>query len=483
MIGIYIMGSDINILSISRPQERAPRMKHKASVEATDELGETGEKQPEKKKRKPRREQNRMLFTELDLKRLNVKKLLEMANRERLARGKKAVGQVQIWDKAQKGLSLLVSAGGTKTFRSMFLLNGSWQSRTIGRFGEVVVEDGFEENANIAWARERVRKDRALAKQGTDPREQQPQPGAKTTYEAVVDQFIELYAKPRQRTWEQTRDVLKRNCKPWLKKQFGSITKKHAYDLLDGFIADERPYKAAVTLAWLKTLWRWAFRRDLVASPVMDAVEIHFERKERDRVYSEDEIKAIWKAAGKISAVEGAYVKLLVLLAPRKSALAGIRVGDLDDAKNPTLWTTPHELTKSKKMAKRKRVYLTPLPPLAQRIIKALLPGANAATDLIFPGAHKGLPIWPGSPLQKKLVEAGAPADFAFHTVRHTLATWLENQGHDNFDRALVLNHASGGVTSGYSHGYAIDRKRDLLTKWADHVEGLVAPKGAELLR
>jgi hypothetical protein len=51
-----------------------------------------------------------------------------------------------------------------------------------------------------------------------------------------------------------------------------------------------------------------------------------------------------------------------------------MRLGDLDDRNNPTLWTTPHELTKSKKMAKRKRVYLTPLPPLAQRILKPLLP-------------------------------------------------------------------------------------------------------------
>ena len=215
----------------------------------------------------------------------------------------------------------------------------------------------------------------------------------------------------------------------------------------------------------------------------MDAVKIHFERKERDRVYSDDEVKAIWNAADQLSVVEAVYIKLLILLAPRKTALAGMKLADLDDPKRPALWTTPHELTKSKKTARRKRVYLTPLPPLAQRIIRPLVPGNDAENDLIFPGAHKGRPIWPGSQLIRKLIEAGAPSDFNYHTLRHTLATWLENQGHDDFDRGLVLNHAGSGVTAGYSHGIALDRKRDLLEKWANHVEGVVKRTGTALLR
>jgi hypothetical protein len=75
--------------------------------------------------------------------------------------------------------------------------------------------------------------------------------------------------------------------------------------------------------------------------------------------------------------IAGSYVKLLVLLAPRKTALAGMRRSDLDDIDNPTLWTTPFELTKSKKSASKKRVYLTPLPALAQRIVKGLPKGGE----------------------------------------------------------------------------------------------------------
>jgi integrase len=439
------------------------------------------------KTRKPRSQHQRKEFTPLWLPRLKPPRK----------------GQELYWDTGQTGLALLASSGGTKTFRSQYCLNGKWQARSLKRLGELVSDDDLvkeygpdkvekmsakqlglaKTGLEIQKARAIVANDRICAEQGIDPKERQDQlPTARTAYEAVVDQFVELYAKPRQRTWEQTQNVLKRNCKPWLKKQFSAITKRDAYNLLEAFIAEGHGPKAGLTLAWLKTLWRWAYKRDLVASPVMDAVEIHFEKGKRDRVFTDDEVKAIWRAADQLGPIEGGYIKLLVLLAPRKTALAGMRRSELDDANNPTVWTTPHERTKSKKTARKKRVYLTPLPPLAQRILKGLLQ-SEGEDYLVFPGAHKGMPICPGSPLKRKLVANGAPSDFAFHTMRHTVATWLQNAGHYEYEVGLVLNHSGSGITAGYSHGYPLKPKLFLLAKWASHVAQLVQPEGVRILR
>jgi integrase len=77
-----------------------------------------------------------------------------------------------------------------------------------------------------------------------------------------------------------------------------------------------------------------------------------------------------------------------------------------------------------------------------------------------------------------------APKDFSFHTCRHTLATWLQTHGHSEWECGLVLNHAgTGSVTAGYSHGYPLKLKMELLTKWSDHVENLVQPEGVSVLR
>src|SRR5271170_7344605 len=96
----------------------------------------------------------------------------------------------------------------------------------------------------------------------------------------------------------------------------------------------------------------------------------------RDRVYSDAEIKSMWNAADKFDdPAKGAYFKLLVLLGPRKSALAGMKWSDIKD----DVWTTPFEHTKSRKTAKP-RTYTTPLPPLAARILS----GLSRAGDDVF---------------------------------------------------------------------------------------------------
>jgi integrase len=181
-------------------------------------------------------------------------------------------------------------------------------------------------------------------------------------------------------------------------------------------------------------------------------------------------------------------VKLLILLAPRKTALAAMRRSHLGDANNPTLWTTPFDLTKSRKSSTKKREYLTPLPPLAQRILAGVLKTTGRPDDRVFPSlpVHEtagGQATFRGVELKQRLVEYGAPADFEFHAWRHTLASWLEDQGEGEWERALVLNHSETGVTAGYSHGYPLDTKRQLLEKWADHVAALVVPEGTALLR
>src|SRR6516164_6852299 len=74
--------------------------------------------------RKPLGKPKRRTFTALSLHRMKTPK----------------VGQMLYWDtgtKGQLGLSVLLSAGGTKTFRSTFRLHGQRIDRKLGRVGEM----------------------------------------------------------------------------------------------------------------------------------------------------------------------------------------------------------------------------------------------------------------------------------------------------------------------------------------------------------
>jgi integrase len=431
-----------------------------------------------------------MQFTDLALRRLDARKLISSSNAERQVKGLKPLPQVLIWDTAQKGLALLVGAR-TKTFRVQFKLHNAWHTCTIGRFGELASQRDRDERQNVEVGKAREIADmwRALARRGIDPRKQDSQRTEKLTFDQLIDLFIENYAKPRQRTWDQTERILRNNCKPLLKRPIDSIAKADLRDLLRGYVAEKKPYKAANTYAWLKKLWRWAYEEDYVTVPIMEAVRLDYEKRERERVFTDEEIKATWAAAASLPPTEAAFTKLLILLAPRKTALASLRRSHLDDPQHPTLWTTPFELTKSRKTSSKKRVYLTPLPPLAQRIFKGIVTAGGGSADRVFPTlpvheTRSGRPTYYGVELKRRLVELGAPADFTFHGWRHTIATFLENAGHSEWERGLALNHSgSATVTAGYSHGYPLELKHTLLCKWAEHVRHLIEPKGAALLR
>lgn len=237
---------------------------------------------------------------------------------------------------------------------------------------------------------------------------------------------------PRQRTWNQTQRVLKSNCKIWLNTPIDDIAAKDAQKLLQGFVAEGHGYKAGITRAWLKKLWRWAYKNHdgLVTSPIMEAVDINFTRKKRTRVYSDDDIKATWEAADKLKP-EGAFIKLMILLIPRKTNLVSMRWSEVvkrkikvrgDDGKTVEqemdLWITPPERVKQSKKAEEEadepREYLTPLPPLALRILKGLTKTDGQdrvfASLSLYKNKRTGrLQFQRGRWLYKQLVKLGAP--------------------------------------------------------------------------
>jgi integrase len=302
----------------------------------------------------------------------------------------------------------------------------------------------------------------------------------------VVERYIEHYAKPKQRTWHQTQRVLKQAAADadWWQRPIDAISKNDVRELLRGYDAAGHPYKATNTEAWLRSLWHWAYTEDLVTAPIMDGVKIEYNNKHpRERFYTDDEIRSIWHAAEQLEPIAMAYYKLLILLAPRKTALALMEWQHLD--KPLTLWTTPFELTKSRKSSSKQRTYLTPLPALATQILKEL--PREREQGRVFPTLptmqqRNGLLTLQDQHLNAKLKKHGAPADFYPHAIRHTIATYLQNKDHSEWECGLVLNHSGQGVTAGYSHGFPRKLKLELLEEWATHVKGLVQPTGPSLI-
>jgi integrase len=370
-----------------------------------------------------------------------------------------------------RGLSVLVSPMGAKSYRCVFYYPGSSAPhyKYLGRVSEL----------SLAQARKRTLATRGMAKEGHDPHGDDPAKSG--SFEVVLKdwtirhQIGQLHLKSALKT----QGFVLKNCQTFATRPVASIQYSEIEKLLDT-IRDgtdgkkPRPPAAIRIYAHLHAFFRWCARRDgpVQRSP-MEGMPPPAPHQASERFYTDAEVRKIWRAADKLDPLEGGYVKLVFLLAVRREELAQAKWSEFDSADAPTLLTIPFERTKGKVTRKKKITYIVPLPKLAARIIKSL-PRRDDGT--LFPRIDY-------TDLKASLVAAGAPADFKLHTARHTIATWLQNSGRSEFERGLVLNHASSGVTAGYSHGHATDPKRALLEEWADHVEKVLQPDGVSVLR
>jgi integrase len=376
-------------------------------------------------------------------------------------------------DDPARGLAILVSPRGAKSYRAVFYFPGSAKPnyKHLGRVGEITLEE----------ARRRCVEARRLARAGIDPRAEDP--ARSDTFESTFRDWVtrEQQGKRKNKSALATQSFVLANCAVLCPRPVATIRFSEIEALLDKIRdgdGDKRKPRAAAAnrlYSHLRDFFGWAARRDgpIKVSPIAGMTPPG-PPTVRNRVYSDAELKAIWAAAGALDPSEGAYVKLVALLALRREEVAGAKWSEFDNDTTPTLLTIPFERTKGKSNRPKKVVYRVPLTPLSQRILAGL---PRRDDDALFGRIYFDR-------LKEKLVKHGAPSDFMLHTFRHSIATWLENRGKTEFERSLVLNHSSSTVTSGYSHGHATDLKRSLLAEWAGYIEELVGGgEGVAVLR
>lgn len=189
--------------------------------------------------------------------------------------------------------------------------------------------------------------------------------------------------------------------------------------------------------------------------------------KPRERVLSDPEIAAIWRAAGDDDF--GRVVKLLILTGSRRSEVGGMRWPEIDLDKG--VWILPSERSKNH------RPHVLPLMPMMRQIIESV-PNL-AGRDLLF-GSHspKGLGTWDEGKraLDERL--AGQVQPWRLHDIRRSVATRMCDIGIMPFIVEQILNHVSGhkaGPAGIYNRSTYPNEVRAALAQWHDHLRTLIA--------
>ena len=184
---------------------------------------------------------------------------------------------------------------------------------------------------------------------GTDPQAAKPDRAAKDrhTLKATVADFLEIKRREvRPRTYyEQTRYLSgDQYFKPLFGLALDQITRKDVASRLTRIKLDSGAVVASRARAHLSGLFAWALTQGLCeVNPVIGTERLK-NGKPRERVLSDAEVAAIWKACGDDD--HGKIVKLLVLTGCRRAEIGGMCWSEIDRGQG--VWTLPESRSKNK---------------------------------------------------------------------------------------------------------------------------------------
>jgi integrase len=220
---------------------------------------------------------------------------------------------------------------------------------------------------------------------------------------------------------------------------------------------------ARLTAAYGRACYGWAIGAGLLETNPFTGVRLN-SVPSRERVLTDAELAAIWKAADGLGSYNS-IVRLLLLTGQRREEVAGMTwnevTGDL------SAWTI------SAQRAKNGVAHIVPLSPQAQVILRAA--PRYEGTDPIFPG-RRG-PFNGFGKAKAALDQACGIKNWRLHDLRRTMATGLQRLAVRLEVTEAILNHVAGsraGIVGVYQRHTWSDEKRAALTAWGEHVAAIV---------
>jgi integrase len=168
---------------------------------------------------------------------------------------------------------------------------------------------------------------------------------ADNTLKAICEEYIKVNGKNlRSAGWRE--QVLERLVYPELgAKQIGDIKRSDIVRLLDKIEDENGATMADMTLAIVRKVMNWhVSRSDDFLSPIVRGMErVKPKERARERTLTDDELRAVWRAAEASAGPFGRLVRFILLTAARRTEAAAMTWGELEDE-----WTLPSSRNKTK---------------------------------------------------------------------------------------------------------------------------------------
>src|SRR5262249_12870366 len=357
----------------------------------------------------------------------------------RNVRAEEGADRTIFWDAKTTGFGLQVTAAGHKSFVVQYRAKGRSRRMAIGNA-----------SLNLESARKRAKALIGEVAHGPDPMAERRAGFARErdSFQAIAESYFARDGK-KLRTGEDRRQVLVRLVYPAMgAKPIADIRRSDIVRLLDRIEDKNGPVQADRVLAYIGKVMNWhASRSDEFRSPIVRGMaRTSSKERARTRILTDDELRAVWKAAEAIAEPFGAFIRFLLLTGARRSEASDLTRDEIEDG----VWLLPAARNKVKQDLAR------PLSRAAQNVVDSL----PKLGPYVF-GSNGAKPLRGFAKSKTRLDAACGVKDWTLHDLRRTARSLLSRAGIAPDVAEMCLGHVLTGVRGTYDrHEYHDEKKR-----------------------
>jgi integrase len=381
----------------------------------------------------------------------------------------------EISDGGQRGLRLAIQPTGVKSWIVRYRHPVSGVSRKL------TLQPGL----SLAHARKIAAEAMFMVAQGIDPinakreAKQAALASVEGTLHAVAKQYLDLAAS-KLRSHDAYERILKNHVLPRLgERQVANLRRSEIVAALDKVEHDSGPRAADMALAVLRSTLSWHEKRsDGFRSPIIKGMaRLKASERVRDRVLSDDEVRAVWRAAGdERIGLYGQVIRFMILTGSRRAEAVGLRRTEIetvrDNGADITVWRLPASRSKNK------REVVRPLSAAALSLIKAT-PMIGEEGDLVF-SFNGARPMSMNHGDKKDLMDQLAGVtNWRLHDLRRVHRSLLSRCRVPFEVAERLLGHAQPLIARTYDRHSHLPAMLEAVEKVAAEVERIVEGEGS----
>jgi hypothetical protein len=324
----------------------------------------------------------------------------------------------------------------------------------------------------------------------------------KTTFGAVAEDFRREKLPGERKGADAWREINKDLMPRWEHLPISEITDLHIITIIKAKKPDGK-VGARNLLALVKRFFKWVVAQQIYGISVSPAAAVQASAilgempRSKGRVLSNDELFALWRAAGRMPYPAGPAYRMLCLTALRLNEAVDASRDEFNNRE--MVWIIPAERMKGKDEGKKQaRSHAVPLTADIVALLETL-PKFKNGTFLFSTTAGKSA-TWIGTKIKKRLdslmlEELRALAahrgddptqvtlpPFINHDIRRTVRSQLSRLKITEEAREAVLAHARPGIKGTYDLYDYLDEKREALELWAARLRYIVEPNSGNVI-